>query len=288
MDRLAGVGGAGPAPGRRAGQQRVARSAPHRPPGSSRLCSTRSVQPLAAASSGPSCCRSVGADPDAPLPVADRPRRRRSAARLPRPPARGSRRWDVCDPEPIEAMPQVAGRTVRPGRRHPRGGPGDGPRQGRRRTRSRPAWPSSGWASAGPRSSTTSATSTCCSSPNPCWTTTAQPLITSEQAVSVATRMAAELTRVCSASHRGRDDLGGRRRPAAGGQGRSARPDAVQPPHLLRALGEDLGVPGHAQVPTQRRRPGSGQDFVDMVAPMVWRAPSGRTSSPTRRRCASG
>ena len=98
------------------------------------------------------------------------------------------------------------------------------------------------------------------------------PLITSEQAVSMATRMAAELTRVCSALHRGRHHLGGGLRAAAGGQGRSARPDPVQPPDLLREVGEDLGVPGHAQVPAERRRPGAGQDFVDMVAPMVWRA----------------
>ena len=50
-------------------------------------------------------------------------------------------------------------------------------------------------------------------------------------------------------AHRGRDDLGGRRRPAAGGQGRPAGTHAGQPPHLLREVGQDLGVPGHAQGP---------------------------------------
>ncbi len=48
-------------------------------------------------------------------------------------------------------------------------------------------------------------------------------------------------------------DLAGRRQPASGGQGRPAGPHAGQPPRLLRALGQDLGVPGAAQGPAGRR-----------------------------------
>ena len=48
-------------------------------------------------------------------------------------------------------------------------------------------------------------------------------------------------------AHLSRDDLGSGCRPQAGGQGRSAGAHAVQPSHLLREVGQDLGIPGDAQ-----------------------------------------
>ena len=66
-----------------------------------------SVQPLAAADLRAELLRSVGADPDAPQPVATDPigdgLRLTYRGHLLRIAA-----WDVCDPEPIEAMPYVA------------------------------------------------------------------------------------------------------------------------------------------------------------------------------------
>ena len=89
--------------------------------------------------------------------------------------------------------------------------------------------------------------------------------------------------------HRRRHDLGGRRRAAPGGQGGPARPHPGQPPDLLREVGQDLGVPGHAQGPAVRRRSRARR----RTSSTWWRRwsggpPSGRTSSPTPRRCASG
>ena len=52
--------------------------------------------------------------------------------------------------------------------------------------------------------------------------------------------------------------LGGRRRAAAGGQGRRAGPHPGRPPGLLRAVGQHLGVPGAAEDAAGRRRPGAG------------------------------
>ena len=45
-----------------------------------------------------------------------------------------------------------------------------------------------------------------------------------------------------------------------------------QPPGLLRALGQDLGVPGAAQGPAGRRGPGLGAEYLAAVGPMVWQA----------------
>ena len=56
-------------------------------------------------------------------------------------------------------------------------------------------------------------------------------------------------------AHRRGHDLGGRRRAAARGEGGPARADAGEPSRLLRALGEDVGVPGAAEGPPGRRRP---------------------------------
>ena len=77
-------------------------------------------------------------------------------------------------------------------------------------------------------------------------------------------------------------DLAGRRQPPPGGQGRSARPHPRQPPRLLRALGQDLGVPGPAQGPAGRRRPGARARV-----PLAGRADglAGRRARRLRRRC---
>ena len=46
-----------------------------------------------------------------------------------------------------------------------------------------------------------------------------------------------------------------------------------QPPGLLRAVGQDLGVPGAAQGASGRRRPRrSARRYLDAVQPMVWQA----------------
>ena len=58
--------------------------------------------------------------------------------------------------------------------------------------------------------------------------------------------------------HHGRGHhLAGRRQPAPRGQERPAGPHPVQPPRLLQAVGEDLGVPGPAQGPPGGRRRGA-------------------------------
>ena len=96
-----------------------------------------------------------------------------------------------------------------------------------------------------------------------------------------------------------RGGVGGRRQPAARGQGRRARAHAGQPRGVLPALGQHLGVPGAAQGPAGRRRPRaraaptrrrsrrwcgrrpSGPDFVADVRAMrrrVRRAHPGRAS----------
>ena len=73
--------------------------------------------------------------------------------------------------------------------------------------------------------------------------------------------------------HRRGHDLAGRRQPAPRGQGRAAGADAGQPPRLLRALGEHLGVPGAAQGPAGRRRPRAGAASTSRwSSPMVWKA----------------
>ncbi len=59
-------------------------------------------------------------------------------------------------------------------------------------------------------------------------------------------------------AHRRGHDLGGRRQPPARGQLRPARALAVEPHRVLRALGDDVGVPGAAQGALRRRRRGAG------------------------------
>ena len=78
--------------------------------------------------------------------------------------------------------------------------------------------------------------------------------------------------------------------PAPRGPGRGAGAHAAQPRRLLRALGQDLGVPGAAE--GARRSPAtwsSGAAYVDAVAALrvVGRRPR-RASSTTSRPCAAG
>jgi hypothetical protein len=96
------------------------------------------------------------------------------------------------------------------------------------------------------------------------------------------------------------NDLGGRRQPAAGGQGRRAGAHLAVHVGLLRALGEDVGVPGAAQGPPVAGDLELGEEYVDAVSPLVWRpptarlrrgragdAPAGRAASPARTPTAS-
>ena len=73
-------------------------------------------------------------------------------------------------------------------------------------------------------------------------------------ALHTATQLAAGMIRVCSQSTAGGHPLPGRPEPASRGPRRPAGPDAGQPPGVLRALGEDVGVPGAAQGPAGGRR----------------------------------
>ncbi len=67
------------------------------------------------------------------------------------------------------------------------------------------------------------------------------------EALAVATRLAAGHDPGVLRAVRGARAVAGGRRVAPGGQAGSAGPDRGEPPGLLRALGQDLGVPGPAQ-----------------------------------------
>ena len=87
--------------------------------------------------------------------------------------------------------------------------------------------------------------------------------------------------------HQRGHDLAGRREPPPGGQGGTSGPDSGQPPGLLRAVGEDLGVPGVAQGP-----PGRGGPRARAGGSCPWssrwsgRSPTGTGSWATSRPCA--
>ena len=169
----------------------------------------------------------------------------------------------------------------RPGRPHPAGGA-----RGRRRRPGRaggavPAGDRRRWARRVGASSTTSPTSTWSSSPN---RATARPGGRRRRALANATYA----RRLRDADLPG-GRLGGRRGAATRGQGRPAGPDARQSRGVLPAVGEHLGVPGPAQGPAGRRRPRSGPVATSRPS-RRWCGvrPSGRTSSPTCRRCAAG
>ena len=72
-------------------------------------------------------------------------------------------------------------------------------------------------------------------------------------AIAAATGLATHLMRACSTTHGSGHAVAGRRGPAPGGQERPPGAHHRQPPRLLRALGQDLGVPGAAQGPPGRR-----------------------------------
>ena len=240
-----------------------------------------------AEASGPSCCRSVGADPDAALPLATDPvgdgLRLAYRAHLLRIAAR-----DLCVPEPIEVMPTVADElsdladaTLEAALAIGRAKVGPNALKTRLAV--------VGLGKCGAQELNYVSDVDVLYVAEPALDDDGEPLITNEQAITVATRMAAELTRICSAHTGGRHHLGGGRRAAAGGQGRPARPDAGQPPHLLRAAGRRPGS----------SRPCSSPDRVPATSSSArtsstwWRRwsgrrPSGRTSSPTPRPCASG
>ena len=75
------------------------------------------------------------------------------------------------------------------------------------------------------------------------------------RAMRAATQLAVDADADLLRPHRRGHDLAGRRHPAARGQVRPAGAHPRQPPRLLRALGQDLGVPGAAQGAAGRRRP---------------------------------
>ena len=92
-----------------------------------------------------------------------------------------------------------------------------------------------------------------------------------DAAMRAATQLASTMMQVCSDNTARGHHLAGRRQPAPRGQVGPARAHARQPPRLLRALGEDLGVPGAAQGPTGGRGPGarSGVRRADRPAGVV-------------------
>ena len=108
-------------------------------------------------------------------------------------------------------------------------------------------------------------------------------------AAQAATQLAVDADAGLLRPHRRGHDLAGRRGAAARGQGRPAGPHAGQPRRLLRALGQDLGVPGAAQGAAGRRRPRARPGVRrDDRAAGVAGGRARRTSSPTCRRCAAG
>ena len=107
--------------------------------------------------------------------------------------------------------------------------------------------------------------------------------------IAAATALATHLMRACSTSHRPGHAVAGRRGAAPGGQERPAGADHRQPPRLLRAVGQDLGVPGAAQGPD--RWPGTATSARPTSPPSArWcgRRRRARTSSRTSRPCAAG
>ena len=90
-------------------------------------------------------------------------------------------------------------------------------------------------------------------------------------------------------AHRRGHDLAGRRGAAARGQGRPAGPHDGRPSRLLRALGQDLGVPGAAQGPAGGRRPGARPaSSSSWSRPWSGASPAATASSTTCRRCGAG
>ena len=114
--------------------------------------------------------------------------------------------------------------------------------------------------------------STCSSWLSPSWTTTAQPRISNDKAVAVATRMAAEVTRICSAHTAAGTiwEVDAALRP----EGRAGQLVRTLASH--RIYYERWAKTWEFQA-MLKARPSAGdltlgQDFVDMISPMVWQA----------------
>ena len=225
----------------------------------------------------------VGADPHDRAPVAtvpDAEARRRAARGVPPGPAAAGR----PRPGPRPRGRRRRRRALRPRRRHPRGGPGRRPAAGGRDGADRPGWRSIAMGKCGGH----------------------ELNYVSDVDVIFVLRAGRRRRRRTAAlkvghparqppdagllgPHRRGHHLAGRRRAAARGQGRPAGPHPRQPPRLLRAVGQDLGVPGAAQGP--RRSPAtssSGGSTSTWSSRWCGARPSGTASSRTPRRCAAG
>ncbi len=91
-------------------------------------------------------------------------------------------------------------------------------------------------------------------------------------ALRTATRMASAADGGVLAIDRRRDDLGSRRRTASRGSCRPSCQDTRQPPRLLPALGENLGISSPAQGAPAAGDLELGQAYVTAIGPLVWSA----------------
>ena len=228
------------------------------------------VEPLTAEAIRAELLRSVGADPDDPLPVATDPvgdgLRLTYRGHLLRIAA-----WDVCDPEPIEVMPRVASAlsdladaTLEAALAMGRAKVGPNGLKTRLAV--------VGLGKCGAQELNYVSDVDVLFVAEPVLDDDGAPLITSEQAVSVATRMAAELTRVCSAFTAAGTiwEVDSALRP----EGKAGQLVRTLSSH--RTYYERWAKTWEFQA-MLKSRPSAGdlalaQDFVDMVAPMVWRA----------------
>jgi len=218
--------------------------------------------------------RAVAADPDDPEPAAGQ-----AAAPVQPPAAAPAKGRGQRQPGPAGQLTLAYHRRLlhlagpRRGRRRHRGRDGRGARGPRRRGPRCRAWrspalscprtpresgsPSWRWASAAPRelnyASDVDVNLRRRAVPSRCRQRRADrrgwPLKT-------ATRLAAGLIRACERTTPEGSLFPVDPKPAARGPPGTARPLPGQPPRLLRAVGEDLGVPGAAQGPPRGRRPG--------------------------------
>lgn len=228
------------------------------------------VAPLTAEAVRAELLRAVGADPDAAQPVATDPvgdgLRLAYRGHLLRIAA-----WDVCDPEPIEVMPLVASAlsdladaTLEAALAMGRAKVGPNGLKTRLAV--------VGLGKCGAQELNYVSDVDVLFVAEPVLGEDGVPLITSEQAVSVATRMAAELTRVCSAFTAAGTiwEVDSALRP----EGKAGQLVRTLSSH--RTYYERWAKTWEFQA-MLKSRPSAGdlalaQDFVGMVAPMVWRA----------------
>jgi glutamate-ammonia-ligase adenylyltransferase len=228
------------------------------------------VEPLSAEAIRAELLRSVGADPDDPQPVATDPigdgLRLNYRGHLLRIAA-----WDVCDPEPIEVMPRVAtalsdlaDATLEAALAMGRAKVGSNGLKTRLAV--------VGLGKCGAQELNYVSDVDVLFVAEPVLDDDGQPMISSEQAVSAATRMAAELTRVCSAFTAAGTiwEVDSALRP----EGKAGQLVRTLSSH--RTYYERWAKTWEFQA-MLKARPSAGdlslaQDFVDMVAPMVWRA----------------